>query len=148
MNFTTTHARDLLGISVGEKIGRGLSREVFRYTPDKTCVIKVESDGDRFQNIIEWEVWRTVCDTPLAKWFAPCVEISPNGIYLIQKRTEPIPLSRYPKEVPALLGDLKKENFGYLNNRFVCHDYGTMHITAINASLNTRFRKTKWWTEN
>lgn len=143
-----TTTRDLAWLFLGKLIGSGLSRTVYEYEQDKTCVIKYEHGEGRWQNILEWEIWNTVKDTKLAKWFAPCIDISPNGHFLIQKRAEKVPKSFFPKEIPALFGDLKYDNFGMIGKQFVCIDYGTVHIPAINKMLTMKkLKKADWWEE-
>lgn len=140
-----TTARDLTYLFLGEVLGNGMSRSVYAHERDKSLVIKVESGGNRFQNVLEWEFWQTVKDTKMAKWFAPCVEISPNGIFLIQKRADMIPKNQYPKKIPKFFTDLKYQNFGMIGKQFVCFDYGTAHINAINNHLSTKLVTSKFW---
>ncbi len=99
------HRSELEFLLIGKKIGEGLSRAVYEFN-DPNCwgrhidtgapmiasrsskyVIKVEKPGGMFQNVQEWTVWHWVNGTPLAKWFAPCISISPCGLYLVQERT-------------------------------------------------------------
>lgn len=77
-----------------------------------------------FQNQAEWMVWKAIEGSKLEKWFAPCMAISHLGLWLIQKRVEPMPRSRRPKRVPAFFNDLKDANFGILDGRVVVCDYG------------------------
>lgn len=137
-----TTARDLTHLFLGEVLGSGMSRTVYAHAQDPSLVIKVEY-GDRFQNVLEWEVWQGIKDSPMAKWYAPCVDISPNGIVLIQKRVQMIPREQYPKEIPAFFTDTKYQNFGMLGKQFVCFDYGTMNI--IRNCFTKRMQKADWW---
>jgi hypothetical protein len=120
-------------------MGYGTHRAVYlsKLLPD--CVIKMEL-GDRFANVIEWEVWNAVKDTEHAKWFAPCLHLSPNGMILVQQKTEPA--YEYPKEIPAYFTDIKGENFGMLNGNFVCHDYGNNLL--MERGMTKRMRKVNW----
>lgn len=143
-----TGARDLAYLFLGPLIATGMSRTVYAHEQDKTLVIKYEHGNARWQNILEWEIWQCVKDTKAAKWFAPCIDISPNGHFLIQKRAEKLPKHYFPKKVPVMLGDLKYDNFGMIGKQFVCVDYGTAHITALNLSLEVKkikMKKAKWW---
>lgn len=140
-----TTARDMASLFIGKRLGSGMSRTVYEHELDKTCVVKIESGGNRFQNVLEWEVWQTVKDTKFAKWFAPCIDISPNGIILIQKKADLIPKSQYPKSIPRFFMDTKFENFGMIGKQFVCFDYGTAHIDALNRSLTKKLKKADWW---
>lgn len=126
-----------------QKINSGMSRTVWssKLVPD--CVIKIEDTVGQFQNIIEWETWLRVRDTVHRRWFAPCRWISGNGAILIMERThEPAP-KQYPVNMPAYLTDFKRTNYGMLNGKLVCHDYGT-HMLFENG-LTKRMKPAKWW---
>lgn len=115
-----------------EEIGSGMSRVVYVFPFDKTKVIKVENTSGKFQNVIEWEFWHThQYNTKVSKWLAPCHYISDCGTFLIMERTEGLPLFRLPEKLPRFLTDKKKENFGLLNNKIVCHDYGHVITEAL-----------------
>lgn len=133
---------------IGKKLGEGVSREVYEYGGNPVeYVVKIETEGDRFQNVVEYQFWQSVRDAPdMLRWIAPCARISPQGNYMIQERTTPITLGelrkRLPK-VPVWCSDLKVSNWGRLpNGKIVCHDYGT-HVAIGHAS--TRLRKADWW---
>jgi hypothetical protein len=107
-------------------------------------VVKFESDANDFANIFEMDLWRMVeDDKELSKWFAPCTFLSPNGVVLLQKRTEVVRKSELPKYVPAFFCDLKSDNWGWLDGRYVCHDYGNNAV--IRKGLNKRMKLAKWW---
>lgn len=136
--------RDWMLTACGKKLGGGIGRHVFVYDLNPRFVIKVEDSG--FQNVIEWEMWQTVKETPYAKWFAPCRSISPLGTVLLMDRTLPAPRKAYPRRMPVFLGDYKYSNYGLLNDRLVCHDYGSS-IIASNG-LGKAMRKANWWDSN
>lgn len=133
----------------GEKIGAGMSRKVFDSPLLPDCVVKVESSGGDFQNVIEWETWQRVRDTPYASWFAPCRWISGNGEILIMERTRPPAPAEFPERMPVFLCDFKRTNYGMRRNAktgretLVCHDYGT-HLMFENG-MTKRQRKANWW---
>lgn len=143
---------ELFGAVCGKLLGSGSARQVYEHKFDPTVVIKFELNAGSFQNIIEWETWqRIVKIEELAKWFAPCVMISPNGAVLVQRRTRPA--SQYPDKVPAFFTDLKLQNFGVIaspeaddntQGQFVCHDYG-LHL-MLEKGMTKRMRKADWWT--
>lgn len=144
-NATWRQSFDLL---CADLIGRGMSRNVFssKLLPD--CVVKVEEDAGRFQNIIEWETWQRVKDTDHAKWFAACRWISPNGTILIMERTRPPAPREFLDKMPVFLCDFKRTNYGMASlgkgrERLVCHDYGT-HLMFENGMSN-RLKKADWW---
>lgn len=108
---------------IGEKIGEGLYRKVFVHNNNPELVIKYEENG--FNNIKEWEIWQELqhWTNKVPLFFAPCVDISPDGRYLIQKRTLPATHEEYPQYVPPFLFDRKYSNYGKYDGRIVCHDY-------------------------
>lgn len=123
-----TICRDTFDLLVGERLGRGVGREVFACALSPELVLKFEVKGKSFQNALEWEVWQTFQYAPkLAKWLAPCVAISACGSVLVQKRTYPLRESALPRSVPSWLSDLKPDNWGELDGLPVCHDYGYPH---------------------
>lgn len=154
MSDATIH-REAFNLLVDDLIGRGMSREVYssRLMPD--CVIKVEDGAGSFQNIVEWETWLRVRDTPMSHWFAKCKWISPTGQILIMERTRQPALSEYPDKMPVFLCDLKRTNYGISTapnaktgkplHMFVCHDYGTNML--FEHGLSKRMRKAEWWDE-
>jgi len=132
----------------GEKIGRGMSREVFVYDGNDEYVVKVEVYATSyFQNVMEYNFWDAVRRDPdKLKWIAPCNRISPHGNFLVQERTYPVTLAELKKKVPKVpvwAADLKESNWGKLpNGRIVCHDYGTHNAVG---QVSNRLRKAQWW---
>lgn len=141
--FTTTVARDFVDLFAGEYLGGGTARHVFTLRTDPTMVVKVETTANSFQNVQEWDVWLRVRETSHAKWFAPCVNISTCGIVLIQRRTMPATEVDYPEKIPSFFTDLKRTNFGRLEDRLVCHDYGLNLL--MEEGMTKKLRKAKWW---
>lgn len=137
---------DGFNLLCGERIASGMTRHVYDCNVDKSLVVKVESAEVRthFQNLMEWFVWRAVCGTAYEKWFAPVVEISPNGRLLLMKRTKPA--STLPDKMPAFLADFKPSNFGLYQGRLVCHDYGSNLL--MQEGLSKRMRKVDWGDES
>ena len=135
---------DALQMFVGEQIGGGAARRVYAHGMDKDLVIKVEIAKNSFQNALEWSAWHDLKDTKLGKWLAPCEHISDWGVALIQRRTQPIRADELPNLIPNVFTDLKVRNWGMLNGRIVCHDYGMLmcHERAASAS---RMHKAEWW---
>lgn len=128
----------------GDRIAAGSSRAVYQCAYDDGLVVKIENGAQSFQNIAEWQVWQDAQFMPHAlDWLAPCVSISPCGLVLIQKKTEPA--KRFPEKLPVWLTDTKRANYGMIGRRFVCHDYGT-HLMC-NSGLSKRLRKVEWWDE-
>lgn len=120
----------------------GMSRAVWssKLLPD--CVIKVEETARMFQNVIEWETWQRVKDTPLRRWFAECVSISPSGSVLVMKRTRPAADRDYPIMMPIFLNDFKRRNYGMTGKNLVCHDYGISNL--MDWGQSKRMVKANW----
>lgn len=136
---------DFFKLMCGEKIGAGYGREVWSFGWDDQYVIKLEGNAHSFQNILEWDLWHRVKSTEdkdLIKWLAPCEMISPRGDVLIQRRTKTLPKNEYPDKIPSFLTDTKYSNYGMLNGKFVCHDYGT-HCLQV-GGLSKRLYSIKW----
>lgn len=130
-----TACRDLLKLFIGAPLGNGISRHVAPLTlpfkTEKKYVIKFEGSGDMFQNAMEWRVWKAVEDTKLDKWFAPCLAISTNGLWLIQERVTFPAKKNYPKTLPDFFGDTQYANYGKIGNRWVACDYGHPSISRM-----------------
>ncbi len=137
----------------GGKIGGGMSRTVFECAILPGYVVKVETDPERFQNIIEWETWRIVTGTKASRWFAECKWISPRGNILIQERTRPAGDGELASMVPAWFTDLKRSNWGMAKSAkngepskkewFVCHDYGT-GLMLQDGTVTKRMKRADW----
>ena len=124
-------AKEAFEMMKGEHLGTGSFRSVYcnRLNPEQ--LLKIEGDTHQryqFCNVIEWIFWNDNKENPkIAKWLAPCVSISSNGKILIQRRVDLIPINyELPKKLPAFLTDLKRDNFGLLDGRLVCLDYGLL----------------------
>lgn len=135
---------DLLELVGGVNLGEGIHRKVGVYKPDPTLVIKCALECPNI-NILEEEVWRTVEHMSIAKWFAPCVDISPLGMFLLQKRVEMRPKSEYPKLIPKFFGDLKYSNYGWVDGKFVCCDYASLLKTSPHHQWKAKLVKADWW---
>ena len=113
-------------------IGQGVARAVFTYRLDKELVVKISTSRNYIQNIREFEFWRaiSVYNPELCKkWLAPCIDISDDGLILIQKRTRPYPSTegkKRPKKIPIFLTDTSPDNFGWIDDNYVAHDYGSL----------------------
>lgn len=143
---------DFLDMFCGKHLGSGGSRDVYEFQYDKSKVIKIErlleNDGIAFirhANVLEYAVWSTVCHSTYAKWFAKCHWISDNGLILIQSRTHEKPKKPRPEKVPAFFTDLKDDNFGWIGNQFVCHDYPLCLDRFSYFALNDKMRKYEPW---
>lgn len=121
-----------LNLWVGERIGKGSFRHVYKLKGDTSKVLKVEYCDNVFSNIHEWQVWQQVRDTPIEKFFAPCYDIDTMGVALIQARTVPFEnnadfedaVRASGDKIPAFMDDVHFGNWGTFEGRPVCHDYG------------------------
>lgn len=135
---------DGFNLLCGRLVGRGSTRDVFECNIRKDVVIKVESEEirSRFQNIQEWMVWGRIAGTEFEKWFAPVLEISPNGRCLMMARTEILGQAELPDRMPAFFTDFKRQNFGRYQGRIVCHDYGSNLLMEV--GMTKKMRKVNW----
>lgn len=130
---------ELLHFVAGEALGADMTREVYAHPQNPDWVIKIENKVATFQNVKEWEFWKEYNrHATIAKWLAPCHFISESGSFLIQSRTRPLVAKELPKRLPTFLTDHKPENFGMLNGRVVCHDYGFTFLSAETKLRNWR----------
>ena len=144
--FSSFIYKEIFNLLCGDIIATGVDRAVYSSKILEDCVIKIEDtrDGkDSFQNVLEWETWRHVMNTSYAKWFAPCLYISPNGRVLIMKRTTVARVEEYPDKMPSFLCDFKRANYGIYNGKLVCHDYGSNLL--FEHGMTNRMRKANWW---
>ena len=128
----------------GDKIGSGSFRDVWQCRLDSKMVVKVERDDTQwrnFHNIHEAKFWSdNEHYEKVSKWLAPVEYVSPDGFILIQRKVEPIPKDyKLPEKLPAFLTDIKPSNFGLLDGKLVCIDYG---LNNSNPSL--KLTKANW----
>lgn len=134
---------ELRSLLCGSLIGKGAARDVYDCRLDADYVVKLETTSVSFQNVEEWQTWWWLENYPhKSKWFAPCKFISTCGYALLQRKTVPIPTKQLPKKIPFYLSDIKPENFGLLDGKIVCIDYGTV-LSAIRQAPN-RLITPKW----
>lgn len=136
--------KEFFNTLIGKKLGRGSARAVYAFTANADMVVKVETKGESFQNIREWEYWQEMKDSPVAKWLAPCLYISPCGSVLIQARVLPLERSKYPKKIPHFFTDTKYQNFGLYKGKFVCMDYGNIPFAK---GVTSKMVKADWWSD-
>lgn len=146
--FSLPIINDLMKLTLGQQLGRGVYRQVYEHGQNKNLVLKINNpDVDvNFANAKEWEVWMAVKETNLNGWFAPCTDISFGGLAMIQHKTAPMTLEELKKEcpkVPAFFTDLKVGNWGRLLGKIVCHDYG--NLLTVEKGLTKRLRVADWW---
>lgn len=139
--FDNTITLDLFQLICGDVLGSGAGRTVYECMIRPDLVVKVETPSHSFQNQSEWRFWNDWrMDADMKKWLAPCEAISACGTVLLQRRTEPVHPDHYPDRLPKFLTDTKRSNFGILDGKFVCHDYG-----LVVSTVSTALKKAEWW---
>jgi len=142
--FDNTISGDFFKLVTGSRLGAGVGREVWTCSLDPSVVIKFETGGGSFQNVIEWEAWQSLrWNEDSAKWLAPCVSISTCGTVLVQKRTEAMRQAELPSRVPAWACDLKLENWGIFEGRPVMHDYGLASV-IMGRGATKHMKRADW----
>lgn len=138
----------LLETLVGDHLGTGLYRDVYVNALNEKQVIKIAKDGyGAVANAKEFDMWSEVMGFKnnlqwVKDWFCPVVSISSNSNILIMERTFSKPSKKLPSEVPAFMFDVHSGNFGWIGNRFVCHDYA--NIPFFRDNVKKKFRKINW----
>jgi hypothetical protein len=136
--------RYALNLWVDKQIGSGAFRRVYSLG-NPEMVLKIEYSGKEFCNVLEAKVWWAVKDTPLEEWFAPVIDIDTMGVALLQSRTKPFDSEEEFKAqiakthggaLPAFFDDVHFGNFGMLDGKVVCHDYGFTHFLDEAVKLN------------
>lgn len=141
----TTVAKDLFMLIMGQHLGSGAARTVVRNDLNSHQVLKFETEGTFFQNVMEWKVWQSVQGTKWEPWFAPCVAISPNGIVLVQQYARPARREELPEKVPSFFTDMKVSNWGIYEGRPVAVDYGVNLL--IDRGLTNAMKAAEWYDE-
>jgi hypothetical protein len=139
------HGEDLMNLMCGNLLGSGQYRHVYSGKQDASLVFKYERTFERCCNRAEMELWVEMQDHPLGKWLAPCVALSPDGTWLIQRRTEPLQFSQLPEKIPKIFCDAKIENWGMFEGRVVCHDYGNNNMLyALARRYGVKLETVTW----
>jgi hypothetical protein len=133
-------------------IAYGSSRTVYECFLVEGCVVKIQNEIYRFDNVIEWELWLTIKGTSFDCWFARARYISQDGRLLIMEKTRRPGKGEWPPKIPAFFTDIKRENFGIVSRKneetgqmedfFVCHDYA-MHL-MLEKGMTKRMQDVKW----
>ena len=121
---------ELEQLLIGKKIGTGMHRTTYECRLNHKWVVKIADDErmGRGANCLEYKIWQEIQYTSEAKRFAPCLDISEGGKYLLQERAELGRKKDYPAKIPAYFTDIKMSNFGFIGKNFVCVDYGSLLI--------------------
>lgn len=136
-------AVDLANLACGQVIGRGVYRTVFECRFNPAWVLKHDTQ-ENHSNIFEHSMWSELQGTELEKWLAPIEWVSADGFWLVQHRTEPLRRADLPKRIPAIFCDLKLTNWGMLDGRPVCHDYGNSLLYSLARDHGAELVKARW----
>lgn len=147
---------DLIMCVIGPIISNGNFRAVYEHALDPSKVIKIEyghaqktqhdaTMHNTFCNVQEFLMYREIEGLTgklewVKDWFAPIHWISPSGHILCMEKTFEKPELERPELVPTFLWDVKQENFGWLGDKLMCHDYA--HVPAF-TSYKSRFKNVK-----
>lgn len=132
------------------KLSSGSNRDVYKIDDTKVLKIskcdfitkKVDSEIIKFNpNVIEWHIWSIIKNTEQSKYFAPCLDISMCGKYLIMEYApKDKQLFNIHKKIifntidVDLRCDISRfQNYGNFKNNLVVVDYG--------CSRNIKFLK-------
>ena len=138
----------LLSLLVGDFLGSGVYRDVYVNALNEKQVLKVAKDGHGVvANAKEFDLWSEVSGFKgemqwVKDWFCPVVSLSYNGAVLIMERTFEKPTKKLPDEVPSFMFDVHKGNFGWIGNKFVCHDYAA--IPFYRDAVKKKMKKAHW----
>jgi hypothetical protein len=135
--------KDAFNLLCGKKLGGGIHREVYecRLRPELVVKVELEEDWRSFANVREMLFWSNNQHyDKVAKWLSPCDYMSPDGRILLQRKVQIASATdTLPSELPSFLTDLKPDNFGWLDGRFVCVDYA---LSLDNPNIKPK--KVKW----
>jgi len=140
---------DLVLCMLGKQLGEGVYRSVYEYNLDPKYVIKIEPRNTEC-NMSEYMLWDEIrgLKNELAwvkDWFAPIKYISPNGKILVMERAYEKPQKERPRKVPKFFSDCKRDNWGWIGNKFVCYDYGFLHRFIKYENKFKTIPKDAWW---
>ena len=139
---------DIILTLCGKKIGSGSSRSVYEFNMDpKKLVVKIEGETLHNPNLVEYWLWDEIRGLKgslawVKQWFAPIRFCSPNGRILIMERTSQDGKKERPNKIPEFFSDVHINNFGWLNGKFVCHDYGFLYKFV---KYEKKFQNVKWY---
>ena len=134
--------RSLINYIAGDFVGEGQHRTVFDSVQYDGCVVKIEN-GLPSGNLLEWKIWEMVKDVPkLAKWFAPCIDISDCGRILVMKKVDYLDGKEWNEaKIPTWFTDRKPSNFGKIKKQIVAIDYEMCLIRFMYFGMPDRLIK-------
>lgn len=135
---------ELVDLVLGNLLGEGQYRKVFPFRANDRYVMKAADTWQGINcNFAEWDLWCQLKDKPLGAWLAPIESISSGGRYLVMWRASR--MTHLPRRVPLMLaGDLKPANWGMINGRPRCVDYGNWLQAHLLKADATKLVRAKW----
>lgn len=130
---------------LGEFVGRGQSRDVYKSPIDKNIVIKIAYNAQGIiDNTDEWSLWCLSEGKDLRNWLCPIIGVFGDGRVLYMRRAEHAPESGLKsfKKVPEIFGDVHIHNWGYFEGRLVCFDYAINNSASVPKKL--KMKKAAW----
>ena len=135
----------VLELTIGEELGSGSFRRTYELLQEPGNVLKLQYSRGA-HNSMEWEIWQAVRGTKWEKWFCPCVRIDSWGSALVMRRAVPFNSEREflakIKRVPSFFDDVKWGNWGMLDGRPVCIDYGHHHLFKLGFEAGAAMKRT------
>ncbi|MFT4075203.1 MAG: hypothetical protein QM647_06685 [Asticcacaulis sp.] len=123
---------------IGEQVGIGVNRTVYRHNGRDDVVIKVQNRLPCRANFTEWLLWNQMHGQPaLRALFARVWGLSDSGRYLVMERLLSLDERPLPP-FPAFVIDRKRENYGLsVDGLIKCLDYGDISLsdTLVKADL-------------
>ena len=115
---------------LGDYLGEGFRRLVYKHKDNDDLVIKFLKNLEDDHNRLEYQNWQNLKDTDKGIWLTPCISLSEDSRFLVQKRVQV--LDEAPENVPEwikILGDWsfggnKSKHWGIYEGRIVLMDYG------------------------
>lgn len=109
-----------------QRLGRGVSREVFPFGPEH--VLKIAHDPAEGHNLAEAKAWATA-PAEMRKLLAPVEAYDPQGVWLLMRKADRVgqatfrECDRLQTALNGRIGDLHSANLGWLDGRWVAIDY-------------------------
>jgi hypothetical protein len=109
-----------------QRLGRGVSREVFPFGPEH--VLKIAHDPSQGHNGAEAKAWETA-PANMRRLLAPVLAVDPAGKWLLMQAATRVgectqrEADRLGNDLGNRIGDLHPANIGWLDGRWVAIDY-------------------------
>lgn len=126
----------IVNMVIGEFLGEGVHRKVFRSSLNSDWVIKIALSNSGIEsNINEATVWHDLRGMDASNVLVPCVHLSACGMVLIQEFAEDITHNEMPKYVYEWMTDTHCANFGKHQGKVKLRDYGSVRTSEYGKRL-------------